>query len=1122
MRSINFEFLRDTYPELADLGAFAEMYAHSDPASSKVKSRILAENIAKLLCNKFRITLYDDNFLTMLRELANRNILPKVILDFFHHVRIQGNEAAHSSQNNEGQAIQTLKSVFDLTRWWIKFQNPVTAIPSCFQDIPRSSQPTKRQNEEQDEQLAQLAKRLLAENIELRKNLSDLTSQKAEQFAGQAAQAADALKFDEATTRKRLIDSMLVSAGWDIADSDEVWQEQILKLPNTPSANGRADYVLYDDDGTALAVIEAKRTSVSPSVGRAEAKRYADTLQAKDPDHVRPLIILSNGYESLLVDDKGGPKSLPVSGYADRKIFGIPAKDSLRYRVRYQRNTMLDPATIAHRADIAGGYRREYQLEAIKAVAERFGEQRRRKALIVQATGTGKTRVAVAIAELLNRANFVKRVLFLCDRNELRRQAKNAFSQFLPDWNVEILGSPDEKNAQVLLATYPGMMGRFRDFDIAWFDLVIADESHRSIYNKYRDLFLYFDALQLGLTATPVNMIARNTFKMFGCDKDKPTYLYEYERAIAEGTLVDFVPIDVTTRFMRDGIHYDQLSDEEKCQLEEDGLDDLDVDATELDGQTFNKDTNRKILRNLMENGLRDKTGNGPGKSIIFARNHNHAMLLQELFQEMYPQFGSDYCVVIDNYIVDNEQLLDNFKELGKNPVIAISVDMLDTGIDVPEILNLVFAKPVKSYVKFWQMIGRGTRLCGNLHGSGQDKKCFYLFDHWGNCEYFDMGKGKKEAEPSASLVERLFDSRLALAQTALEKRLQQGFDVALPLVRNMINSLPDTSLPVREKYRQKLHALTGNVLEQFDPATVTMLRRELMPLMRYVSIKGHGEKAALDFDLLIADLQTNLLQQSSHVEGLRNRLDNSLSCLPGSIMAVRAKFTEIKELQDKSFWQKPLEELVPALEEKRVSLRGLMQYLPSNQYDPQPPLVIDVSDGDVHYEVRKPLRPSAEEMRAYKDELRQVLESHFETDATLKKLRRGEAFTDADFEKLASLVLTQDAGVSLDLLKEFYPATHELEKELRSLIGMNAETVRERFAIFFQKYPALSSRQTQFLNLLQKQIQKCGPIRMEHLYQAPFTNMSSAGPDGIFTDDQQISDLSFVLHSLIQQRSSI
>lgn len=1113
MKSTNFEFLRPKWPDLADLGGYAELYVQSDPPSARVKSRLLAEHLALLTCEHLRLPIVDDNFLSILKELEATRALPKAVLDTFHRVRIEGNKAAHRLSNNKEHALDIVTATFDLARWWAGFcADSLVGIPSSFLPLQATTSPNVQQEWAQLEQLKKLTAELIRENEKLRQEQPQLTGEALNNFQAKAMRTADALCFSEAETRKRLIDSMLIVAGWDIDDPDQVQMEVPLTGQSTSSGQGRADYVLYDDDGEALAVIEAKRTAENPVIGRKQAQGYADTLEAESRHGIRPIIILSNGYETILVDDHGGPSSLGVLGYPDRQIYGIPSKDNLSYRVKHQRNVMCNPAQIPHRLDIAN---RPYQVEAIKAVAECFGEKRRQKALIVQATGTGKTRVAIALADLLIQAGFAKRVLFLCDRRELRRQAKNAFTQFMPDRNVAVLSRNKDSAAQIVLATYPAMMKQFQNYDIAWFDLIIADESHRSIYNKYRDLFLYFDARQIGLTATPRHKVSHNTYKVFDCQANDPTYYYEYDRAVGDGYLVDFTPITVTTKFLREGIHYSALSETEKQRLEEEGFDpeSLDIEAERLDKQAYNKDTNRKILQNLMENGLRDFRENGPGKSIVFARNHIHADLLGKLFQEMYPEYGSDYCAVIDNYNPRAEQLIDDFKTPTKEPTIAISVDMLDTGIDIPEVLNLVFAKPVKSYVKFWQMIGRGTRLCQNLLGPGQDKQKFYLFDHWGNCEYFDTDRAHEEAGHSQSLLERLFEARIILAETALGKYDKETFDRTAALIRAMIKTLPDDSLPIREKYRHKLFALSGSALDQFEPVTVELLRRELSPLMRYVNIRG--EKEAYDFDLLMTELQTELLLESVRVDDLKGKLENGLTGLRTNIAAVKDKFEIIKSLREKAFWEHNKTFLLAALEERRQALRGIMQY--SLDFGPlpgMPALVLDITDSDVHFTVREKVRPSSDEMRAYRQRVREALEPHFTTDPTLRKLRQGEGLTNGDFDALTSLALTQSSDVKLEWLREFYPDTPQLEKELRSIVGLDSNMVRERFANFFHKHPGLTSLQVAFLNLLQKHIQTYGPMRLEELYEAPFTHMSAEGPDGIFTDEIQLRDLISVLHS--------
>ncbi len=375
----------------------------------------------------------------------------------------------------------------------------------------------------------------------------------------------------------------------------------------------------------------------------------------------------------------------------------------------------------------------------------------------------------------MSKANWAQRILFLCDRRELRKQAHDAFKEHMPGAprTYVTAETSHDLDKRVYLATYPAMMKCFMNFDVGFFDLIIADESHRTIYNRYRDLFQYFDAFQVGLTATPVGLVHKNTYEMFMCEDQHPTAYYSYEEAInarPDPYLVPFHVMKVTTRFLRDGISYARMSPQERIELEEQLADPqtVEYDAAEVDKNIFNKDTNRMILRNLMENGIKNRDGSHVGKSIIFARNHNHAVLLRNLFEEMYPQFGSTFCSIIDNYDPRAEDLIDDLKDINNPLTIAISVDMLDTGIDIEELVNLVFAKPVKSYVKFWQMIGRGTRLCPDLFGPGEDKTAFQIFDHWGNFEWFDEKYTPTDVAPTKSLMQLLFESRMQLAETAL------------------------------------------------------------------------------------------------------------------------------------------------------------------------------------------------------------------------------------------------------------------------------------------------------------------------------------------------------------------
>jgi type I restriction enzyme R subunit len=864
---------------------------------------------------------------------------------------------------------------------------------------------------------------------------------------------------------------------------------------------GYADYVLWDDDGKPLAVIEAKKATVSPETGRKQAELYANALEKLHG--LRPAIFYTNGYDIWLWDDKGG--------YVPRQLFGFYSKDSLQHLVRFQRTSKQALNTLTVNPAIAG---RMYQIETIKRVTEAF-TKKQTKALIVQATGTGKTRVSIALVDLLIRAKWVKRVLFLCDRNELRRQAKNAFTDHLAEPLAVVNSSTaKDRNKRIYVATYPSMMNVFQSFDVGFFDLIIADESHRSVYNVYGDIFRYFDALQVGLTATPVEFISRNTFALFGCPGKDATAAYPLERAIAEKWLTPYEVYSHTTQFLRDGIKYDEMSDEQKQQIEDDGIDpdEVDHEAGEVSKLVFNKDTERLIIRNLMENGIRDATGQAPGKSVIFARRHEHAVLLETLFNEMYPQYGGKFCQVIDNYNPRAESLIDDFKGEGTNDelTIAISVDMLDTGIDVPEIVNLVFAKPMKSKVKFWQMIGRGTRLCENLFGPGRDKTVFRIFDHWRNFEFFEQNK--PEAEPSVSkpLMQRLFEARLTLASAALTEMELDAFNATAKLIEADVKALPEDSISVWEKWHDIHSVSQDGVIEQFDPATQQVLKGQIAPLMQWVNVRGHSD--ALTFDLLVTDMQTALIKKSADFQNLKGELVNAVSGLQVNLNQVKAKADSIKKVKSPAFW----DAVTPAqLEALRQDLRSIMQFRQTGGGGPHHKIrTYDIAEDEGQIEGgQRTSNIRSVDLAAYRVRVEEALHELFATDPTLKKIRSGQPVTKSDLDSLVSLVLTRHPDVDLSILTEFYPDTAgHLDLIIRRIIGLDPEAVKDRFTGFVQTYPGLTSAQTQFLQLLQNHIAQNGAIELARLADAPFTHLAEDGIFGVFPNDTQRDHLLAVI----------
>ena len=802
MTSLNFEFLRSKWPHLAELGGMAEQFVQSDPQISTAKMRIFVEQMLVGLYRQLGFAFAPrPSLIDLLEGDEFKAQTPKVVLLKLDAIQIHGNKAAHGDTISIKTAQWLLRELYDVGRWLYlahvggKAEDlPAFRLPAPLGEAGQASGTRVRDRgaleklAQQEAQLETLLKRI--EDVEHAKRLAETDAADLRQQLQARGQAAvGELNFSESDTRHRLIDVQLISAGWKVGEkgtnSTEVGQEVEVGHQPTDSGKGNVDYVLWDDDGMPLAVVEAKRTSVDPNDGKVQASLYADGLE-KDKGR-RPVIVYTNGHQIWLWDD--------ARGYPPRRIYGFYSKDSLQQLV-FQRAHSKSLTSLSPKREIVD---RLYQVNAIKRISEKF-ESKRRKALIVQATGTGKTRVAIGLGELLADANWAKRILFLCDRRELRKQAKDAYTNFTSHTPAIVrAATANERQHRVYLATYPAMMQICQSFDPGFFDLIIADESHRSIYNVYRGIFDWFDGLQVGLTATPVEMVSRSTCGLFDCDFRLPDFNYSYEEAI-DGAPPYVVPFEVythTTKFLREGVHGPSMTDQQIAEVEDQGIDPqaLDFESKDIDRAVYVTGTNDEVLKNLMENGIRQADGQTLGKTIIFARNHDHAILLCQRFDKLYPQYAGKFCAVIDNYEPRAEALIDEFKDPNSKLTIAVSVDMLDTGIDVPEAVNLVFAKPLKSKVKFWQMIGRGTRLCPDLFGPGRNKSVFRIFDHWGNFEYFANRYREAEIKQSKGLMEVLFEARISLAETALQNGQIDVLREALALIEADVRRLPDESI---------------------------------------------------------------------------------------------------------------------------------------------------------------------------------------------------------------------------------------------------------------------------------------------------------------------------------------
>lgn len=1121
--SLNFEPLRLYYSELASMGGYAEHYVHSDPESALVKLRSFAERIVDHLYTRLRLLRApQSNFADLLANASFTVLADRMVLDKFHLLRKLGNRAAHGEDVQANDALRALREAWQLARWLhVTFLGGGVADFGDFREPPREGTDSKaefkrkakalaEENALKDERLKAAleevtalreAERKLREEI----NRANQPLPEAQLLAlAQAAQATSAqLRFSEDDTRKWLIERDLRMAGWQVGEqgksTEQVGQEVEVLHQGTVTGKGYADYVLWDDNGKPLAVIEVKKTTCDARVGQAQAKGYADGLEKMTGQ--RPMIFYSNGHDIWVWDD--------ALAYPPRQIYGYFSKDTLQYRCGFQRSGRYDLTKVMPDKNIAG---RLYQIETLRRVSERFASCHR-KALIVQATGTGKTRVAIALAKMLIEARWVKRVLFLCDRKELRKQAKNAFNEFLKE-PIYVIGQTNDialKDARIYIGIYQGMINIHEQFDTGFFDLIVADESHRSIYNLYGDLFKYFDALQVGLTATPVEMVARSTCRLFGCDYKLPTANYPLEQAIADGNLVPFRVVSHTTKFLRDGIKAAHLTDEQIAELEDQGIDPntLDFEAQEIDDAVFNRGTNRVILRNLMENGIRDADGQLPGKSIVFARNIDHARLLAELFNEMYPQFAGKFCQVIHSQEPRAEQLIDDFKgaENCKNDQlrVAISVDMLDTGIDVPEVVNLVFAKPVKSKVKFWQMIGRGTRLCKDLFGLGKHKTEFLIFDHWGNFAYHDLNPEEVEPKTPKSLTQRRYEARLELAELALKRSELAAFATLVGHLKSDADALDDQTIAVRESWQYVQQARDAKVLDAFVPATRQMLRESVAPLMSALDVRGQGD--ALRWDLLLGQAQTESLAHPGKPNPLKIEILAWIDRLPAHLNPVRAKAAELKLIRSEAFWERAD---FFAFEDMRAALRDIMHLADKLPLPPLPLTTrLDITEDQSEiYIVQRPTCIKSVDYGIYRKAVQAALEPLFDVEPVLQKIRHGDAVTEAELDRLNSLLHTRSPGVNLATLREFFPDTAiPLAQILRSIVGLDHAAVEARFAGFAQKYP-LKSQQLRFLALLKDHIRNHGAIAMDQLFDSPFTTIHVEGLSGVFPEDAQMNEL--------------
>lgn len=1120
-----FAFLQREWPaEFAACGR-AEASVHADPRTACFYARRALElSVAWAFKHDPNLKLpYQDNVSALIHEPTFKKAAGEAVFSKARVIVTLGNRAVHSHRAIPvDDALAAVRELFHVAYWLARTYSRVgRPAPGLKFDAAALPHPGRAQKQTAEQLLrleAQLRERdeklavLLADKSSLDEELKHLRAEVAEARKAAAAQP-DTHDYSEAETRDYFIDLLLKEAGWAL-DQPRDRELEVTGMPNN-QGKGRVDYVLWGDDGKPLGLVEAKRTRRDPRVGQQQAKLYADCLAQQYGQ--RPLIFCSNGYDHWFWDD---------TNYPPRAVQGFYKKSELELLVQ-RRTTKKSLASAEVDKKIVERY---YQTRGIRKVAEALEQDHERKALLVMATGAGKTRSVIALADLLMRCNWVKRVLFLADRVALVKQAVNAFKMHLPDSSPVNLVTEKDAEGRVFVSTYPTMMGLIdetrdgqRRFGVGHFDLVVIDEAHRSVFQKYRAIFDYFDSLLVGLTATPKDEVDRNTYGLFDLEDGVPTDAYSLEEAVKEKFLVPPRAVSVPLRFQRQGIRYDELSEEDKDQWDalewddEDGVPDR-VEAEAVNKWLFNKDTVDKVLEHLMTHGLTVAGGDRLGKTIIFAKNQDHADFIADRFNVNYPQHRGAFARVITFKTEYAQSLIDDFSAKDKAPHIAISVDMLDTGIDVPEVVNLVFFKLVRSKTKFWQMIGRGTRLCPNLFGPGKHKEFFFLFDYCQNLEYFGQEMPGSEGRVAEALGTKLFKSRLELIGELDERVGPLGDDAVAdsPETEDLTKLLDED---VRSLTAAKLHQHVVSMnLENF----IVRPRRRLVEkygkreAWRTLSTEARGElehianlptelpsenEEASRFDLLLLKLQLATLRGDHAFERLRDQVKDIAAMLEekASIPMVNAQMSLILALQTDEWWQ---DVTVGMLESTRRRLRDLVQLIDKVR---RKPLYSDFEDEmgrEVEFDL--PGFKSANDLAKFRAKAQAFLRSH-QDHVAIHKLRMNKALTATDLAELERMLMESGVGARNDIERASKEA-QGLGLFVRSLVGLDRGAAKEAFGAFTAD-TTLSGNQIEFVNLVVNHLTEHGVMDPARLYESPFIDVAPQGPDGLF-DSKQIDQL--------------
>jgi type I restriction enzyme R subunit len=1111
----NFSFLQAEFPTLHESALQAEAMINTDPRAAIFYTRRTLE-LAVAWLYKYDKSLrlpYQDHLSALIHEPTFRDTVGEALFTKAKLIKDLGNLAVHSTRKvSTNDALTATKELFHFCYWVARSygqrKRPDGSLSFSIDLIPKP--PAATSVPQTQDQLQKLETKLSERDEKLSALLSDKAALDAELKQLREAFAAakktndaepDTHDYSEAETRDYFIDLLLKEAGWEL-DPKKNFEIEVTGMPNN-EGKGFVDYVLWGDDGKPLALIEAKRTKKDPKVGQQQAKLYADCLEQQYGQ--RPILFFSNGYKHWMWDD---------AVYPPRAVQGFYKKTELELLIqRRQSRKPLSNAVI--NSDIIERY---YQTRAVRRIGESFEKDNHRKGLLVMATGAGKTRTVIALADLLMRCNWAKRVLFLADRVALVNQTVGAFKKHLPDSSPVNLVTEKYTEGRVFVSTYPTMMGLIDDaadsqrrFGVGHFDLIIIDEAHRSVYQKYRAIFEYFDSLLVGLTATPKDEIDHNTYSLFELETGVPTDAYPLDQAITDKHLVPMQAVSVPLKFQREGISYDDLTEEEKEQWDalewnEEGTTPDYVDAAALNQWLFNIDTVDKVLAHLMSKGQKVAGGDRLGKTIVFAKNNAHAEFIAERFNTNYPHYKGDFARVVTYKTTYAQSLIDAFSSKDKQPHIAISVDMLDTGIDVPEVVNLVFFKIVRSRTKFWQMIGRGTRLCPDLFAPGEDKKFFYLFDYCQNLEFFSQNPNFSDGTSAESLGTRLFKARLALIseldadQHNTQNEVAPAFEGVSISPQHLRTSLADhlhqivtamnlDNFVVRPQRQSVEKFVKLEAWQTLKPDDISELAKNLAGLPSELTDEDEEAKR---FDLLIMRTQLAIMQAKPDYETLAKQIRTIAGALEEqeAIPSIKAEMALIQAVAGEEWWQ---DVTIGMLENARKRLRALVKLIEKTKKK----IVYTNFEDELGTEsiIDLPEIANGIDMTKFQEKARQFLKAH-EDHISLQRLRRNQPLTPVDLQELESMLA--QAGGSKEQIKKATENARGLGLFIRSLVGLDHAAVADIFGQFLKGKTATPD-QIEFIDLIVQELTQAGVMEAERLYQSPFTDINGQGPEGVF-----------------------